>query len=186
MNAYIRPLTCRLQCLDFGRGPDGPSAPPPDGTFQNTTSCAYACSSTCVWWHALFQRAATSLSERNDSRSTSPHRGYPGMCNRLGALVRSIHLVVYWCRHCRRCSAVKSYAPNSQRHVRVTTAAVSSNVKRAKRIMPPLTENPEGSWVCPEYKGKGVTPEAIEAKTVNRRRQPLKPPKYLQTLQVPW
>lgn len=50
-------------------------------------------------------------------------------------------------------------------------------------LTPQLTEIPEGYWVYPSCMRKGVTVEAIEARSQKESRQPPEPPKYLRILQ---
>ena len=49
-------------------------------------------------------------------------------------------------------------------------------------LSPPLTEIPEGSWICPPCVKRGVTITAIDAKVLDRQ-QSLVPPKFLRGLQ---
>lgn len=50
-------------------------------------------------------------------------------------------------------------------------------------LMPPLTEIPEGDWVCPICVSKGVTVEEVKARTHSQRIRRPGPPKYLRPFQ---
>lgn len=47
----------------------------------------------------------------------------------------------------------------------------------------PLTDTPEGCWVCPTCVGEGITTEAVEARSLLNVRQPLESQKDLQAHQ---
>lgn len=50
-------------------------------------------------------------------------------------------------------------------------------------LTPPLTEIPDGCWVCPQCDSKGITPEAVEANGLQDRPRHTISPKLPQALQ---
>lgn len=51
-------------------------------------------------------------------------------------------------------------------------------------LVPPLTQIPEGTWVCPICESKGVSLREVEERQRNRHRSVPVAPKYLQHLQL--